>query len=66
MELRHFHVSRDQTMATIQKYIHLYTGLSQKTSARLSECCRQIEAEVVSNSSNKIHQTWLEPFSQTL
>ena len=25
---------------------------------RLRECSRQVEAEVVSNSSNKIHQTW--------
>ena len=24
----------------------------------LGECCRQVEAEEVSNSRNKIHQTW--------
>ena len=25
---------------------------------RLRECCRQVEAEAVSNSRNNIHQTW--------
>ena len=29
-----------------------------KALARLRECCRQAQAEVVSNSKNKIHQTW--------
>ena len=28
--------------------------------------CKQAQAEVVSNSSNKIHQTWLKPFSKAL
>ena len=32
----------------------------------MHECCRQVEAEVVSNSRNKIHQTWGPPFSQAL
>ena len=35
------------------------TGLHYyKAVARLRECCRQVETEVVSNSRNKIHQTW--------
>ena len=34
--------------------------------ARLRECCRQGRAEVVSNRSNKIHQTWGPPFSRSL
>ena len=29
-----------------------------KGDPRLRECCRQAEAEVISNSSNNIHQTW--------
>ena len=33
---------------------------------RLRECSRQVEAEVVNNSSNKIHQTWEALFWQTL
>ena len=30
-----------------------------KGGPRLRECCRQSQAEVVSNSRNKIHKTWL-------
>ena len=33
---------------------------------RLRECCRQGQAEVVSDSRNKIHQTWGPPFSRAL
>ena len=43
-----------------------YTGLGKKAPARFRECSRQVQAEVVSNSSNKIHQTWPKPFSQPL
>ena len=32
----------------------------------LRECCRQSQAEVVSNSRKKIHQTWGPPFSRAL
>ena len=32
----------------------------------MRECCRQSQAEVASNSSNKIHQTWGPPFSRAL
>ena len=34
------------------------TGLDYKAVPSLRECCRQVEAEVVSNSRDKIHQTW--------
>ena len=34
------------------------TGLCKKAGPRLRDCCRQGQAEVVSNSKNKIHQTW--------
>ena len=34
--------------------------------SRLRECCRRAKAEVISNSSNKIHQTWCTNFSQFL
>ena len=33
---------------------------------RLPECCRQVEAEVVSKSRNKIPQTWGPPISGAL
>ena len=33
--------------------------LKYKAGPRLQECCRQVEAEVVSNCRNKIHQTWI-------
>ena len=32
--------------------------VAKRVLPRLRECSRQVEAEVVSNSSNKIHQTW--------
>ena len=32
----------------------------------MRECCRQVEAEVVSESKNKIHQTWGPPISGAL
>ena len=34
------------------------TGVAKRVLPRLRECSRQVEAEVVSNSSDKIHQTW--------
>ena len=37
------------------------TGLGKKAVPRLREWCRQSQAEVVSNSRNKIHQTWGPP-----
>ena len=33
-------------------------AVAKRVVSRLRECCRQVKAEVVSNSSNKIHQTW--------
>ena len=42
------------------------TGLGWNVIPRLRECCRQVEAEVVSNSKNKIHQTWGPPFRRAL
>ena len=43
-----------------------YTGVGQKASARFCECCGQAQAGVVSNSRDKIHQTWPKPFSRAL
>ena len=37
------------------KDIHI--GVGYKASARLRGCCKLVEADVVSNSTNKIHQT---------
>ena len=36
--------------------------VSKKAGPRLRECCRQSQAEVVSKSRNKVHQTWGPPF----
>ena len=38
----------------------------KKVVPRLRECCRQSQAEEVSNSSEKIHQTWRPPFVTAL
>ena len=40
------------------RFARLSTGLSKKVVPRLRECCRQAQAEVISNSKDKIHQTW--------
>ena len=37
------------------------TGKLYKAVPRLRECCRQVEAQEVSNSRNIIHQTWERP-----
>ena len=42
------------------------TGLPYKAVSRLRECCRQVEAEDVSNIRNKIHQTLERPYIPTL
>ena len=41
-------------------------GSAKRWSPGLRECCRQSQAEVVSKSINKIHQTWGPPFSRAL
>ena len=38
----------------------------QDTAKRLRECCRHSQAEVISKSRNKIHQTWSPTFCQGL
>ena len=40
--------------------------LLQGSAKRLRDCCRQAQAEVGSNSRNKIHPTWPKPFSHAL
>ena len=42
------------------------TGSLQKAIPRLREYFSQVETEVVSNSRNKIHQTWVRPFRGSL
>ena len=42
------------------------TGLGLKVVPRLRELCRQGQAGMISNSSNKVHQTWDLPFSRVL
>ena len=42
------------------------TGVGEKDPARLRECCRQDQAEVVSISRGKVHHTWGPPFSRAL
>ena len=41
-------------------------GLHCKTFPRLRESFRQVEAEEESNSRNKIHQTWEQPYRDSL
>ena len=41
--------------------VNWYTGIDYKAIPGLLECCKQVEAEGVSNGSNKIHQTWERP-----
>ena len=45
---------------------HLLKGVGKKVGPRLREFFRQFEAEVVSNSRTKIHQTWDPLFSPPL
>ena len=59
-------VSRALQLANIKFISDNHTGLGLKVVPRLCECCRQSQAEVVSKSSNKIHQTWGPPFNQAL
>ena len=42
------------------------TGNLYKAVPRLRECCRQVEANEVSNSRNNIHQTWERPYRDSL
>ena len=42
------------------------TVLHDMAIPRLQECCRQVEAEVVSEIRNEIHQSWEQPFSEAL
>ena len=49
----------------IPTYSHMYRD-RQSRCFRLRECCRQAGAEVISNSSSKIHQTWSIVFSRPL
>ena len=43
-----------------------YTGNLYKAVPRLQECCKQLQAEYISNNRNKIHQTWERPYRDSL
>ena len=43
-------------------HLWMSTGLQYMAGPMLRECCQQVETEVVSNSRNKIHQTWGPPY----
>ena len=45
---------------------HHLQSSAKKVIPRLRECYRQLGAEVVRNSSNKLNQTWGPPFSRAL
>ena len=47
-------------------FFTLDTGNLYNAIPRLQECCRQVETEEVSNSMNKIHQTWERPYRDSL
>ena len=53
---------RASATPSIDVFITLVSAC-KKVVPRLRECWRQGQAEVVSNSSNKIHQTWGPPFT---
>ena len=53
-------------MQSLAAYQNVFTGLGEKVCPRLREWCRQAKAEVLSKSSNIIHQTWPKIFSQAL
>ena len=42
----------------LHRAVYVLQGVAKRVLLRLRECCRQVEAEVASSSSNKIHQTW--------
>ena len=48
---------RDNMTREVQLFLSKTTGPRNNTCAWLRECCRQVEAEVTSNSRNKLHQT---------
>ena len=43
---------------SLRQTFEVCTGTGKSTGPRLREWFRQVEAEVVSNSNNKLHQTW--------
>ena len=43
-----------------------HTEIGYSRCSRLRECCKQAGAEVISNSSNEIHQTWSTYFGRSL
>ena len=45
---------------------YVCNGVAKRVLPRLRECSGQVEAEVISNSSNKIHQTWEALFRRPL
>ena len=52
---------------TGQGYVpHIHTGKGKKMVSSLREFFRQVRAEVVSNSRNKLHETWGQFFSPSL
>ena len=58
MERPDFLFSDIELFTTEDLRIQLTTGVAKIVLPRLRECSGQVEAEVVSNSRNKIHQTW--------
>ena len=57
---------RDRWSPTFSLLSCICAGHGLKVVPRLRECCRQSQAEVVSNSRNTIHQTWGPLFSRAL
>ena len=47
-------------------WFKMSTEIDQSICSRLRELCRPVEAEVVSNSRSRIHQTWSIDFSRSL
>ena len=54
------------SLTNLKSLIYKLTGLYYKAVSRLRECCRQVEAEVIINSRNKLLRTWARPYSGAL
>ena len=58
---------RSEALSMVRPALSVHhTGLDYEAVPRLQECCRQFEAEVVSISRNKVHQTWEQSYSRAL
>ena len=63
---RNAHLRQVVEVQSIRLQWVLDTGNLYKAVPRFRECGMHVEAEEVSNSRNKIHQTWEQPYRDSL